>query len=317
MTPRSKTARLFATTLIAAAAFAGPGSAFAQEEDATTAYGSLGLRHANWGEAGDNFKTENSLNTTAEFSWSLRKKAFFRARLEQANKRAADTVDKVERYGLDGMFESFSISTEFGRIAGLSTPSAELAYQDVGPYSAPYRQVGLFESQGDFRFGLLLIDMQRPVLWRFAEGSCATVSGHCYFTDRETKQQLYLAAMRYGTYWRGEPIGYDGWMPDANAVFGLGLSRIQPTARAVAGASAATGIPLEARKLSGLGAYVDGTFGMAYRVKRSWIAGEFALGLYYRLQGSVLEFGGKNGLETWATGHDTDWGPYVRATFGF
>jgi len=305
-----------AAVLLAPLLFA-PQHAVAQEEPTSTAYGSVGLRYANWGEAGGNFKTENSLNKTAEFSWSLRKKAFFRARMEQANKRAANTLDKVERYGFDGMFESFAISTEFGQIAGVSSASAELAYQDVGPYSAPYKQFGLFENEGLVQFGLLLVNMQRPIKWRFAEGSCATVSGHCYFTDRETTQELYLAAMRYGTYWRGEPMTLEGWMPDANAVFGLGLARIKPTARAVAGATAATGIPLESRKLNGVGAYVDGTFGMAYRMKRAWVTGEFALGLYYRMQGSIAEFGGKNGLETWSTGHDTDWGPYLRATLAF
>ena len=195
----------------AAVLAAQPAAAAEDDEPASTAYGSVGLRYAIWGEAGDNFKTENSTNKTAEFSWSLRKKAFFRARLEQADKRAANAVDKVQRYGFDAMFESFAISTEFGRIAGASTPSADLVYQDIGPYKGPYSQVGLFESDGFYRFGVIAVNMQRPALWRFAEGSCTTVSGHCYFTDRETRQQLYLAALRYGTYWRGEPMTYDGW----------------------------------------------------------------------------------------------------------
>jgi len=305
-----------AAVLLAPLMFA-PQRAAAQEEPRSTAYGSAGLRYAIWGEADDNFKTENSLVTTAEFSWSLRNKAFFRARLEQANKRAAETADKVERYGFDAMFSGIAISTEYGRIAGASTPSTEKVYQDVGTFSGTYRQLGLFENDGFYRFGLLLVDMQRPVLWRFAEGSCATVSGHCYFTDRETRVQLIMAAVRYGTYWRGEPLTYEGWEPDLNVVFAFGMSRVKPTDRSVAGASAATGIPLENKRLNGLGGYVDGQFGMSYRVNRPWLAGEFAIGVYYRHQDSVAEFGGSRGLETWSTGHERDWGPYIRATFGF
>jgi hypothetical protein len=303
-----------AAALLAACALT---PAHAADDDESTAYGSVGLRYAIWGEAADNFKTENSTNKTAEFAWSLRKKAFFRARLEQADKRAAQAVDKVERYGFDAMFEAIAISTEFGRIGGVSTPSSELVYQDVGTYTGTYRQVGFFETGGFFRFGLLLVDMERPVLWRFAKGSCATVSGHCYFTDRDTRQQLYLAAVRYGTYWRGEPMAYDGWMPDLNVVFGLGLSRVLPSDRSLAGASAASGITLSNKKLTGMGGYVDGTFGMAYRVKGSWVTGEFAAGLYYRNQSSLLERGGSRGLEMWNAGHESDWGPYLRATLAF
>jgi hypothetical protein len=288
----------------------------AAEESASLTYGSVGLRYAIWGEADSNFSTENSPVQTAEFSWSLGGRSFFRARLEQASKKAASAADKVRRYGLDAGFEGLAVSSEFGRIAGVSTPTTGVSYQDVGPYDGRYSQVGLFQS-GFTGWGLVYVDSQRPKLWRHSKGGCTTVSTHCYFTDRESQQKLLLAAWRVSTASGGDAFTTTGGGLDINAVWGLGLSRTRPTARAVAGASAATGVALESKPLSGIGYYIDGQFGWAYSMKTRLASMVFATGLYYRTQGSLAEQGGASGLEVWETGGDRDYGPYLRFTAAF
>ncbi len=305
----------WAAMALLASAFTAPA---AHGQTAPASYGSLGLRYAIWGEADDNFDTRNSPIQTAEFSWSLGSKAVFRARLEQASKTAAERADKVRRYGLDALFQGFVVATEFGRIGGLSKPSAELTFQDVGVYEGTYSNIGLYQT-GFTGWGLIYIDKKRPKLWRHSEGACSTVSSHCYFTDRETEQKLLLVAYRIGDALSGEPIQWQGWGIDINAVWALGLGRSTPSARAVAGASRTSGIAVQSEAVDGLAYYLDAQFGMSYGIKSGLGKLMVTAGLYYRDQGQGPSLGSvKRGQpELWDITGGSDYGPYVRLTASF
>jgi hypothetical protein len=298
-----------------ASAFAAPP---AYAEGTPPSYGSVGLRYAIWGEADDNFETRNSPIQTAEFSWSLGSKSVFRARLEQASKTAADRADKVRRYGLDALFQGLVVSTEFGRIGGISKPSSELTFQDVGVYEGTYSNIGLYQS-GFTGWGLIYVDKKRPKLWRHSEGACSTVSTHCYFTDRDTTQELLMVAWRIGDKLSGEPIQWQGWGIDINAVWALGLGRSTPSAKAVAGASRTSGIAVSPKTVNGLAYYIDGQYGVSYGVRSGWGKLMFTAGLYYRDQGQGPSLGSseRGQPELWDITGGSDYGPYFRLTASF
>jgi hypothetical protein len=301
-------------------------SADESEEGQSIRLFSLGVRQVHWGDTDESIRYDANLHQTLDFSYNIRDKVYVKAflsREQESDLKAVDeNVNRAQRFGLTLGIGNMLVTTEEGRITGVSENTPTLAYADAGPFDGPYRSYGLFwNAEGKPHVGVMYIDYQKPTLFRYAEGGCPTVSSHCYFTDRAADQRMFLLAFRwsmlediFGLHKKhsDEKVAFDTGVY-VDAVYGVGYGTIKPSGSAVQGVSNATGIPLMGSTVEGMAFYSIGEYGYYWNVGTRGISGGIGVGLYFRLQG-IASFGSVEGLQTWDAGPTSgyDYGPFAK-----
>jgi hypothetical protein len=280
---------------------------------------SVGIRQAFWASEDDSIHYDANFHRLVDFSYTLKDRFFISVFLSQNQQSDLKKIDKVEqiadRLGLNIGFKKLSVTTELGRISGHTNPTSKLAYSDTGEFAGKYQLYGVFYNPDEigWKFGGLYIERDKPELFRYAEGSCKTVSTHCYFTDRKVHETMALVAAHFDNgpesgFLSSFESGYTNY-PYIAETIGIGYGRVMPSIETVKGVSAATGVPLDRKPIQGIALYSIGEIGWLWCYKTKTITGFTALGAYLRFN-STIPISSSQGLGTFNEAYD--YGPFLK-----